>query len=189
MGERVEKIFGSGERVRIMKLFLFNAENVFDMAEVARRAKVTLGLARRELLNLEQAGFLQRKMHVREVMRQKHRKMTLSKKKREGWRLNYKFGKLEPLYNFLSELSVYKHEELIDKISKGVKLELFIISGIFLKEIDSRVDMLIVGDGLKLNVLEETIKNMEAEIGREIRYSIFETSEFKYRLSVFLQGL
>jgi hypothetical protein len=80
---------------------------------------------------------------------------------------------------------VYKHEDLIEKIGRGAKLQLLIISGLFIKETDSRVDMLIVGDNIKENIIESTIKDIESEIGREIKYVVLETQEFKYRLSVF----
>ena len=33
--------------------------------------------------------------------------------------------------------------------------------------------------------LDNIIKTIESEIGREIRYAVFETSEFNYRYSIF----
>ena len=47
------------------------------------------------------------------------------------------------------------------------------------------MDLLVVGDNLKQGQLETTIKTIESEIGREIRYAVFETSEFNYRYSIF----
>ena len=72
---------------------------------------------------------------------------------------------------------------IVNKIS--VNIQLLIISGIFIKNPDSRVDLLVVGDNLKLSSLENIIKTIESEIGKEIRYAVFETSEFNYRYSMF----
>ncbi len=171
--------------MKIMKLFLFNPETAYDTSQVAERAKVGRGLAVREINNLFKAGFIKEKSLRKEIRVQRDRKSVLMQKRANGWMLNYQFAYLEPLYNFLTEVNVYNHDELVTKLSKGAKISLLIISGIFIKNTDSRVDLLIVGDNLKENVLEATIKNIESEIGREIKYAIFTTTDFKYRQSVF----
>ena len=44
---------------------------------------------------------------------------------------------------------------------------------------------MIVGDRLKKPLIEGRIKKMESEIGKELRYSIFETPDFQYRVSIY----
>jgi hypothetical protein len=61
------------------------------------------------------------------------------------------------------------------------RIKLFIASGIFIQEWDTRVDLLVVGDDLNLSRLDVVMKSLEAEIGKEIIYSAFETSDFEYR--------
>jgi hypothetical protein len=183
--EILEKLFGSGAKVKVIKLFLFNPETAYDASQVAERAHLSMAVARKEISNLEKAGFLREKSYSKEVRVQKNRRSVLAHKRANGWMLEYKFSLLEPLYNFLSDINVYNPDDLIAKLSKGAKLSLLIISGLFIKNPDSRVDLLIVGDNIKENVLETTIKNIEAEIGREIKYVIFTTADFKYRQSVF----
>ena len=180
-----EKLFGSAAKVKIIKLFLFNPESVFDINEVSVRAKVTRGLARREVLNLLKLGLIKPKNYSKEVNVQKNRKMVSVKKKASGYIINYKFEHLEQVYNFLSGSNVLKPEDIVAKISKAVKLDLLIIAGFFIKEDDSRVDMLVVGEHIKEAVLANIIKDLEANIGREITYAVFTTTEFKYRMSVF----
>jgi predicted nucleotidyltransferase len=60
-----------------------------------------------------------------------------------------------------------------------------LISGIFIKNKDSRVDILVVGDRLRKSRVEEEVKKLEAEIGTELIYAVFETKEFNYRLSMY----
>jgi len=64
-------------------------------------------------------------------------------------------------------------------------MKLVIVSGIFTQSNDSRVDLLVVGDNLKKSVLDNTIKTIEAEIGKEIRFAVFETPDFRYRLGLY----
>ena len=47
------------------------------------------------------------------------------------------------------------------------------------------MDLLIVGDKLKRGKIEEGIKKIEAEIGIELVYAVFETKEFIYRLNMY----
>ena len=49
---------------------------------------------------------------------------------------------------------------------------------------DNRIDLLIVGERLKKGKLERTIRSMESEIGRELKYSILDTTDFQYRYSI-----
>jgi len=65
------------------------------------------------------------------------------------------------------------------------RVKFLAVSGIFIKNKDSRVDLLIVGDKLKKNKIEEGVKKLEAEIGMELVYAVFETKEFVYRLSMY----
>ena len=47
------------------------------------------------------------------------------------------------------------------------------------------MDLLVVGNNLKQTQLDNIIKTIESEIGKEIRYAVFETQEFNYRYSMF----
>ena len=63
-------------------------------------------------------------------------------------------------------------------------MRLLVATGIFLKNFDSRVDLLIVAEALKRRRLEGAIRRIEAEVGREIRYVHFTTADFRYRFSL-----
>jgi len=48
-----------------------------------------------------------------------------------------------------------------------------------------RVDLILVGDKMKKAKIEEGIRRLEAEIGVELSYAVFETKEFLYRISMY----
>lgn len=181
----LEKLFGSAAKVKIIKLFLFNPESAFDSSETAERAKVSRVVTRKEIDNLEKIGFLKQKFYTKEVKRQKNRTIQIFRKRVNGWTLDNKFPYIEAIKAFLSNINPFKHREIVDRISRAGKIQLLIISGIFIKDPDSRADLLVVGDNMKQNQLDHIIKTIESEIGMEIRYAVFETPEFNYRYSIF----
>ena len=181
----LDKLFGSGAKVRILKLFLMNPDRAFDPAMVAERAMVSIGITRKELRNLDRIGFIKRQFFTKEIKKQKNRTIVSAKKKTPGWTLEKKFPYMETLESFLSNVNPFKHKDVIEKISRTGKVNLLIISGVFIKYEDARVDLLVVGDGIKMGALEDIVKTIESEMGEEVRYTVFETSEFNYRLSLF----
>lgn len=161
------KLFGSQERVKILRLFLANPSNLFASAEVAKRTKIRSAASNRELLNLHSIGFLLKK--------------TTGKVK--NWQLNPNFLFLSPLRQILRDDFGGRKKELIRQLSRCGRLLLLIISGVFIEEKDSRTDLLIVGLNFKNALLERVIRNLEAELGRELNYSVLDREEFLYRVA------
>lgn len=182
--EILGKIFGSEAKVKIMRLFLFNPEDSFDLKDIEERAKVSLETARREMNLLEKIDLVRKKNFTKDVEKKKGKEVQNIKVKTSGWYLNQKFDYIQPLQNFLIHLSPLKHKDIARKINNVGSIKLLVISGVFIQEPESRVDLLIVGDHIKKSALESVIENIEAEIGKQLRYSSFETSDFQYRLSM-----
>ena len=78
-------------------------------------------------------------------------------------------------------VSLHADEALVRKFQSVGKIKFFVASGLFIQEWGTRVDLLIVGDDLNLNRLETVIQSIEADVGKEIAYSAFETGDFEYR--------
>ena len=58
------KIFGSAAKVKVIKLFVFNPDNVFDVYDISERTKENVSKIRREVNNLEKAGLLKQKVFL-----------------------------------------------------------------------------------------------------------------------------
>ncbi len=163
--EILGKLLGSVARVKIMRLFLLNKDGIFDVKEIEKRSLVKAQTIRKELKLLEAVAFV--------------------RKKTSGYQfnLNFKYQKeFESLLISSDSLSI----DTIHKIfKKAGKIRLLLVAGVFIKNEDSRLDLFIVGDNLKRNRVEDGIKKLEAEIGREITYAIFEYKEFIYRLNMY----
>lgn len=176
----LEKLLGSPEKIKILRLFILNPNTVFEPKDISRRTKSSTRKTNKELNLLKGISFIQkRSTFIDKTVRGK-----VKKNKIKGWQLNSNFQLLSPLTKLLFNAEIFKEEDILRKIKKAGKLTLIVISGIFINEDTSRADLLVVGDYVKRGVLENIIRGIEAEIGRELNYGVFETEDFMYRLSV-----
>jgi len=178
------KLFGSVARVKIMKLFLSNSDQAFDNLEIANRTKTTPVISRKELILLEKAGLIKKKSFLKESNK-KGDNSKITKKKVEGWILDKEFVFLAPLQNLLIENGALNNDEIVDKLKNVGNLKLVIVAGVFIQDMNSRADLLVVGDNLSETALEKAVRILESEVGRELRYVVFETADFKYRLGIY----
>jgi len=165
MSESIAHIFGSEAKVKIMRLFVFNPNLSYTATEVAIRTKVGSTGARKELNSLLKAGLI--------------------KKRGKSFFLNRSYTYLSAVGNFLIDANPLSEKEIIRKISTAGVIKLILTSGVFLHNPDSRVDILIVGDHIKQGKLLAVMSTIEAELGKELRYAVFETADFQYRLGIY----
>ncbi len=178
------KLFGSPARVKILRLFLLNSLESYDALMVAEKSKVSLVVARIELNLLKKAGILEEKSFFKETPSKKKDKAPL-KKRIHGMTLKPGFALLAPLKNLLISETPLNRDEIAKRFRTVGKIKLLVLAGIFLDETDSRLDVLIVGDGLKKRAIDSLLRSIEAEVGKELSYAAFETIEFLYRVSVY----
>ncbi|MEK7538566.1 MAG: hypothetical protein AAB552_01865 [Patescibacteria group bacterium] len=181
----LEKLFGSAARVKILRLFLLNAESIFDAGDVSVKSKVNPAEARREIALLKKAGVLADKSFFKEIPPRKGSKHPSTKKRVAGFQLKAGFPLLSPLKNLIISETPLNREGIVRRLRSVGKVKLLVLSGIFLEESESRVDVLIVGDGLNKRAIDHALRSIEAEIGKELSYGAFETVEFLYRVSVY----
>jgi len=173
------KLFGDNGRVKILRLFLLNPDLVFSNKDVSKRSGVGEAITEKEVVLLEKIDFLEKK----EIITDK--KESGKKEKNFGWQLNPDFSYLKELEDLLFSVEFLTKEDLVKKIRSTGRIKLIIVSGIFINNNESRADLLIVGDGINKKVLDKTLKKMELEIGKELYYGIFDSDDFKYRISVY----
>ncbi|PIQ91573.1 MAG: hypothetical protein COV70_03035 [Parcubacteria group bacterium CG11_big_fil_rev_8_21_14_0_20_39_22] len=183
--ELLGKLFGSEARVKIMRLFLFNPKRAYAVADIAERAKVPSSVVRKECTVLRNAKLIEPKSFVRAIEQKRGKKTVVKKKRESGFTLNENFPYLEQMQNLLIYTVLVKNDSVVRRLRDTCKLKLVVVSGVFIKDWDSRVDLLVVGDKIKAKPLENVIKTLEAEIGKELRYSAFETEDFQYRYGMY----
>ena len=186
MNTALEKLFGSSARVKIIRLFLSNPESLFSLEDVSRRAKVLTPSAKREISLFKSIGLIkQRDETIDEIVKLKDGTEKIKKKKFNGYFLNALFPFVHALRNLVINAAPADKEAMIKEINTIGRIKLVVFSGIFTNRENSRVDLLLVGDSIKETKLDKALKNIEAEIGKEIVYAVFKTDDFMYRLGMY----
>jgi len=176
----LEKLFGSSARVKIIKLFLFNPDENFDVQDISTKTKVSVSQTRKELNNLDNMGLIRKKSFFKEI----ELKTIIKKKRVNGYILEQNFIYINHLRSLLINTEPFKHADVGKRIAKIGKLKLLAVSGIFIQNDDSRIDMLIIADEVKDRSLKNLVLTLESEIGRELRYAVLGSEDFKYRLGI-----
>ena len=163
------KLFGSAARVKLLRLFLFNDDLTFLAATAAFRARLTKDAARKELTQLVNAGILRKKAGKSPV----------------AYMADKRFPHYDALKVFLRTTTDVSDTAVINSLKKAGTVKLVVLSGLFTGALESKVDVLIVGDRLEERPLASAIHSLEAELGRELRFACFTSEQFKYRLGVY----
>lgn len=182
--DTIGKLFGSQARVKILRLFLLNPLEAYDVAMVAEKSKVSTSEARRELTLLKNTGVINTKAFTKEIV-SKRKNVKPKRKRTQGFQLKGSFPMLFALKNLIVSETPLNRDEIARRFKPTGKIKFLAISGIFIDEPEARVDVLIVGDDLKKRSIENVLRTIEAEIGKELSYGVLETSEFIYRVSVY----
>lgn len=168
-----------------MRLFLLNQEQGFEMKDIALRSRVSGPMARRDINALMAIDFLKKKTFSKEVKIGKGKRAKSKHKRVQGYTLNPEFHYITQVKNLLIDAEFLKKEDIIARFKPLGKVKLLIVAGIFIRDEESRIDFMLVGDNLKRAQLDQTIKTLEAEIGKELAYAVFSTKEFLYRLNMY----
>jgi len=179
MTDVLTALFGSKARVRVLRLFLLNADTQFTTASVAERTQVSSVDVRREMRMLERIGFVT----VRRVKGKKH------------YRANEDFPLRDDLIALFARATVTSECQSLARVENIGDVHLVLVSGIFLNYTKARADVFIVANDVSRVRLAKWIKSLEAETGREVSYVLLTMEEYKYRLNMtdrflqdFLQG-
>ncbi len=167
--ELLAKLFGSSARLKMIRLFIFNKDTAFTLAEVAERTKISKEAVRREITELLASSLLRKKGAQAPAQ----------------YQVNPHYKHLEALNTFIRETTDIRPQNITKALKRAGVLRLVALSGLFTGVIEAQIDLLIVGDNLEERVLAGVVRSLESELGREIRYASFETADFRYRHGVY----
>ena len=177
------KLLGGVARVKVMRLFLLNPTQGFEAADIADRSRINIAIARRVAAQLTAMHFVRKRSFAKEVTNKRTGKVH--KKRVQGWFLRPEFPYISELRQLLVEGDFFKHEDIAKRFRPAGRIHLLVLSGVFMQHSGNRLDILIVGDNIRRALIQKTIAVLESELGRELSYAIFDTNDFKYRVSMY----
>ncbi|MBD3244677.1 MAG: hypothetical protein GF335_01655 [Candidatus Moranbacteria bacterium] len=165
MPESLEYLFGSKKKLRLIKTFILNADIPFTSKEISQRIKFPCKSVSSELLKMEKTGFIKSK----------------KRKNRKFYFLNKNYIFYADLKNIVAKCNITPQSKTLNSIKKCGDIVCAVLTGIFVDDKKSMVDLFIAGERLSKNRISKLIGDIEADIGREIRYSVMGSEELIYR--------
>ncbi len=171
-------LFGSTAMVKLLRLFLFNPSTTFTLDEILGRARLSRRAARTELSVLERIEIVKRRQVYGIGAKGTKRRM-------QGFVVNTNFPKLQALQTFLFETTPLESKTVLRHMRKAGRLDTLVIAGIFSRNVDARLDLVVVAKKLLQGKIESAVRTLEAELGIEIRFATFTTDDFLYRIGMY----
>lgn len=170
-------LFISKVRIKVLKYYLFNPDIPIHLRGLVREVQEEINAVRRELLRLEEIGFI-----------------------RSDQRGNRKYYLLNRDYLFIGELLGIFHKSfglggsIIKKLPELGEVEYAVLTGSFTTfsaPDPSIIDLVLIGN-IDLEALAALIQDAEKKLNREINYTVLKSSEFilkKKRRDAFIMQL
>jgi predicted transcriptional regulator len=183
----VEQLFGSKTRVKLLQLFYSNPNRSFYVREITRKIDEQINSVRRELSNLLSIGII----------------VSENTENKLYYEVNQKYEYFEPLQEIFGgggtkkkrkaakEAGTPVNEAVDDEYKALGKVELVVYTGQFTRDERAGVDLLVVGN-VNTNALDKFVSELEAKEGKELRYTVMNLADFKYRSQIkdrFVSGI
>jgi len=179
----LERLFESVPKARILRMFMRNPEERFQLEEIASKSQVKKYTVRTELKKLLNIGLIRQSKIRIEIPQKKGKKARTREVAVYG--VDQAFPLFSSLHDLVGKASVTSRMKLTRQMKSLGKVKLAVISGIFLSLENSRTDLLIVADGLQKSKLNRFLADLESELGKPIQHTIMETDEFQYRMDMY----
>jgi hypothetical protein len=179
----IEQLFGSKTRVKLLQLFYSNPNRAFYVREITRKIDEQINSVRRELANLLSIGII----------------ASDTTNNRLYYEVNQSYEFYEPLRMIFGGGSAAKQSSEgvaagpqqsappfnaeINKLRALGNVEVALYTGQFTRDESSGIDMLVVGD-INQHALQKFVAELEAQEGKEIRYTVMSAQEFDYRRQI-----
>lgn len=160
----LKALFSSQTRIKLLKTFLLNSQREYFIRELTRLLDEQINSIRRELDNLKKIGLVRSRI----------------KNRKKFFYANEAFLVFNELRDIFTKATA-DDKSIKKDIEKLGDVDLVILSGQFVSDKDSDIDLLIVGD----IVTKKVEDYIEKDLGKtNVRFSVLTRADFDYRLEV-----
>ena len=184
--QELGKLFGSEERVKILRLFLSDIDDFFLPEEIAKITKIKEEIIKKELTILEKSGLV-KKIKEKYAIGDENTKNTRQIKIKEYicYTVDKNFRFLDSLSNLMFDFKNANRDVLLGKFKTLGRTKYMSLSGVFVGNEKSRCDIFYVAEALKKNLADKLILDLQSEIGKKLNILILDLEEFEYRYKMF----
>jgi hypothetical protein len=181
----VSKLFGNESRIKLMRFLFLNDKKFYTVSELQNRTRLRARILKKEGEFLRKVGLIRIKKIFGGTSLKRQSKKSKKKSATFGITLNPLFPHALAFKNLFVATNPLSSDMILKRLNQNGRVKLIVASGIFLENPDNRLDLLVVGDKLDKQSIDRAMRSFEATLGRELRYTLLETPDFNYRLSVF----
>lgn len=174
---KLEQLFGSKTRARLLGLFLQNSGQSFFVRELTRKIDAQLNSVRREISNLLKMGL------IIEIKKEKKSGTRTLSDKKKYYTANPDFLLFDDLRSLFKKVKILLKNNLVQQIDTKGRIDYLAFTGKFVDEEDVPTDIIIVGT-IDQKVLQKLVKAFETEFGEELNYTLMPRDEFLYRKQI-----
>ena len=178
------EFLGNKNRARIIRVFVFNQNDVMTLADLVKRSGVAAKATLKEVKALVKIGMVKQTRSVSITLANKSKRKVKGTSKVNAWSLNGDFKHLRAVSAFIHEVSPVHYDNIVGALKRGGRISAVVLSGAFMGDDSRPADILIASDSINERRLERAVRSLEPAFGREIRYAAFSTPEFRYRITV-----
>ncbi len=166
----LEKLFGSRTRVKVLALLMNNPTRSYYVREITRKVDEQINSVRRELANLKSIGLVKSRAKKGKIYYQANPKSEI-------------FNELKKIFGKVHRETIYENK-IADKLKAAGVIQYASLHGYFVQDPSSSVDLFVVGTVDKIK-MRPIIKDLSAEVGHEINYTIMTPEEYQDRRDLF----
>jgi hypothetical protein len=159
----LKRLFTSNARIKLLTLLLLNPDEEFFIREITRKLDEQINSVRRELDNLKKIGILRAKV----------------KNRKKYYCVNKNFIFFEDLRNIFIK-ATSSNQTIARDLEKLGEIKLLALSGLFVEQDTTTVDMLIVGD-IDRERLAQYL-NGDLRTQRPVKFTVMNEADYKYRI-------
>ncbi len=174
---KLEQLFGSKTRARLLQLFLEQPEKAFFVRELTRKIDAQLNSVRRELKNLMELGV------VVERIAEDHKVSRLLADRKRFYAANAGNILYDDLRALFKKVHILMRQNLVQELENQGDIHYFAFTGRFIDLKDIPTDIIIVGN-IDAAKVQQVMKSFEEDLGAEINYTLMPKDEFMYRRQV-----
>ncbi|MDI9354936.1 MAG: hypothetical protein QM532_01755 [Cyanobium sp. MAG06] len=183
----LEKLFGSQDKVRLLRLLLANRDKFYELDEIKDKIFVDKDILKKLLDQLEKGNIIKKtkKKFAKTIEYPNKKVRNIPIKEYFCYEINKDFRYIESLSELLFDMVSVDREELLSKFKNIGKIKLFVVSGVFTNEPKSRADILFVGETINKKMIDDILSQINADYGIDIKVVFYDLEEFEYRVKMF----
>lgn len=167
----LDTVLGSETKARALRFILRHPSQSFKLGEIARIINQNYNTTASFIDDLERVGIVQKSSN----------KDSAS----IVYGINSNFRNYEELRDFCLKIFPTSTDALIKDLKEAGIIRLAILQGVFLNQGAVNIDFFVVADDIDNKKFEKVVKELEADVGQEINYTLMNTSEFTYRYNIY----